>query len=554
MLTLKIIKDQEASKDQTLLDIPPPLTLKIREPQQVNKLETSLDAYSKLVSFIHDPKYIRINSNDSVKTMILGQEFNRVMNECVAYKNSFPKLMSRLILEYPNLLITKKVKNYGTVYQGIGLSGAPSPCSKKIPLTRKEIKDNYNKRQRLFADQAQQDICQRCNWTTNQYRQMGNLSLIELAKDGKMLNIEATIYLIMARLVLYIREKNLKLTKTMDLSLSIKIAFEKALELDAIASKENNIPVYTNRLVMAKETYKAGEKLRRALASYMNTMQNLPILDFILYPNMEEISVLINWLKNNSLFKTQFSIKIQQRKCSTKKFYTPNWTLDKECNINTLHCPKCNVINCQNIAYFIDPEDAKIYPIRCHIHKFHNDIELVKKLCIDCEKESYFPENRQSCMNCGKYCKLAFWHFKEFKIKYLLQSNGILFIHDKIISLFGSRKRPDFLIQSNFGYIILEVDEGQHKGKGYTKEEETNRMQILNDDVKLLNPSAQVLFIRYNPDKYVSDLQHSSEQRLYYLYNLLIHFIGLPNIGISVGKLTLYYDGFNGNPEIDPTL
>lgn len=91
-------------------------------------------------------------------------------------------------------------------------------------------------------------------------------------------------------------------------------------------------------------------------------------------------------------------------------------------------------------------------------------------------------------MHCGIYRERILHHFKEHMVKYFFQSNNILFIHKKPISASGSKYRPDFLIKSNFGYIIVEVDEHQHKTEQYTMEKETFRMCMIYKDIQIINP------------------------------------------------------------------
>lgn len=286
------------------------------------------DPYGKLINFIHDPRYIRFGPNESIKTMVLADCFNKTMNENLAYKNTFPKLMMRFISEYPLLAIIKEVKNYGTIYRGIGLASDPIPEKKKAHIVRKEYNITYRGRSAKFLDEAETKICAQCNWTANQYRQMGNLGLIELAKDGKSLNLEATIYLIMGRLVSYVRNKNLKLMMSVKSAMSVKIAFSKAILWDKVLSEGNGTPVYTNRLLIAEETYTAGEKLERDTNLYKSRIQSLPILSFIIYPNLEEVSDLITWLKSNSLYKTRLDMKIKQEEAESDTPQCVDWTIE----------------------------------------------------------------------------------------------------------------------------------------------------------------------------------------------------------------------------------
>jgi len=573
-------------------------SLNIIRTQTINKdILQPLDAYEKLVTFIHNPAFIRIGTIESVRTAELAATFNNTMSENVAYKTTFPRLMKRLLAEYPNLSISKQVKNYGTIYNGIGLTTDPIPKRGVAVILQKERNDKNYIYKREFLDKSEKDICQRCNWTSSQYRQMGTLGLIKFIKTNSILNIDATIYVIIGNLIQYIHEQNIKLNDKGKNALNTKALFENAISLDMILSENARTPIYTNRSLVAKETYAVGEKLQRAVYSYMNRIQSLPKLDIIMYPNLEELNNLIMWLKNNSTHR--INLKTKYGKCETQnctgvgyfgyqgedtRFCVNHKLSDmvdvsKKCNYpgcnniyyyaklyskNGTHCrehstmnqysipkltPRCSVINCQTIPYFIDANDTNIYPARCHDHKFPTDIEMVKRNCPSCQDSLYFPFDKMVCMECGQYRKQVPCRSKEVKIKYFLQSNNIPHINNKQITKLGSTKRPDFLINSKFGYIILEVDEDKHRG--YDSLDETHRMEILYNDIKLINPEAQVLFIRYNPDKY-RGLQHDEIQRVSYLHMLLIHFIELNNIGTSAGKIYLYYDGFDGQPKIQP--
>jgi hypothetical protein len=111
-------------------------------------------------------------------------------------------------------------------------------------------------------------------------------------------------------------------------------------------------------------------------------------------------------------------------------------------------------------------------------------------------------------------CKIIFTQ-KEYVIKQFLKLNNIIFTHNKIVHLDGSLRRPDFLIDTKFGKIILECDENQHKK--YSNEEECDRMKMIYKDVQLLKPNSEVLFIRYNPDNY-KGAQYQTSDRLKYLH------------------------------------
>ena len=238
-----------------------------------------------------------------------------------------------------------------------------------------------------------------------------------------------------------------------------------------------------------------------------------------------------------------------------KLYSNQNLTCCKHSSLNTYYNkrshPRCQCNKCENIAYYINDHDEFVYPIRCQSHKFLSDIELVFKECQRCHDTLYFPFNRSVCMNCGRYRKGVFAGFKENLIKQFLITNNINFTHDRPISSNGTKLRPDFLLRSNFGYIIVEVDEHQHRTRGYSYETEIDRMKRIYQDIKLVSLNAQVLFIRFNPDKYYGG-NISLKQRCEHLYSLIENFIFKADIGYKLAKITLYYDGYKNVPIKEP--
>jgi hypothetical protein len=209
--------------------------------------------------------------------------------------------------------------------------------------------------------------------------------------------------------------------------------------------------------------------------------------------------------------------------------------------------PICNDLTCFNPAIFIDYQDNTLQPIRCINHKLEKDIEMIEKVCSSCFLKIYIPNNKKICAVCGNY-RYKIISSKEHNIKIFLQSQNIKFIHDKIVHSDGSAYRPDFLINSLFGKIILECDEFQHRDYHYIKEQ--NRMKTIYKDIQILSKEDEVLFIRYNPDDY-KGLQYDINGRLEYLQILLEHFINLGKLNIKLGVIYLFYDGFDGNSKVE---
>ena len=135
-------------------------------------------------------------------------------------------------------------------------------------------------------------------------------------------------------------------------------------------------------------------------------------------------------------------------------------------------------------------------------------------------------------------------HRKELEIKHLLKENSIPFTYDKRVQDGCSARRPDFRIRTNWGHIIVEVDEHQHRGKSYTPECERTRMLQIHNDIG----EFYTLFVRYNPDAYVTHNTNvrrwTKRQRHEYLVKFIHECINQqPPDHLSV--VHLFFDGFD---------
>lgn len=79
-------------------------------------------------------------------------------------------------------------------------------------------------------------------------------------------------------------------------ALIVKEDFEKAEHDDKIQS------IYTNRSKLSQITYAAGEKLHQSINSYINSIGNLPTIENIVYPDLQQLVDLSIWLKTHSIF------------------------------------------------------------------------------------------------------------------------------------------------------------------------------------------------------------------------------------------------------------
>lgn len=209
--------------------------------------------------------------------------------------------------------------------------------------------------------------------------------------------------------------------------------------------------------------------------------------------------------------------------------------------------PLCKIVECGDVAKFLSKENYNILlPIHCNEHKISTDIELVEKECAQCLIIVNIPADKEICAQCGNY-RYKFSTEKEKRVKDYLKNNDINFIHNRVIHEQGSLYRPDFLIDTKFGKLIVECDEFQHSG--YNDFDEINRMKVIYQDVQLIKPESEVLFIRYNPDSY-KGVQLNTTERLSYLLELVNYFIDIPKLNTKLGALYLFYTGYDDNPQI----
>lgn len=188
-----------------------------------------------------------------------------------------------------------------------------------------------------------------------------------------------------------------------------------------------------------------------------------------------------------------------------------------------------------------------IYPYRCSYHKLSNDIQLISKECSLCHLTLFFPENQIICMECGQYRTKKLTKFKETTIKELFLSNNIPHINDKRVSKDGSYYRPDFIFSTNWGFLIVEVDEHQHDREGYDPENEILRMRQIYIDCQKVRQNCKILFIRYNPDNCINYPNINDKVRQNYLLELINYYLKVDNIPYQLTAQYLFYDDKNNN-------
>ncbi len=220
--------------------------------------------------------------------------------------------------------------------------------------------------------------------------------------------------------------------------------------------------------------------------------------------------------------------------------------------------PKCSTENCNNIPSYTDDESN--FPKRCYIHCTSSDVELEELNCKICSVPSILNNETRICNSCSpRFVKGKRKKVREDTVRDFLKARGFDFVsEDKTVYGACSKYRPDFVIDFNEFFCIVEVDENQHKGRAYECEE--GRMLQIHQDCG----GVPIVFIRYNPDSYhifkdgkpFGPAIRGNRSRLCVLESTIN---GLKNRYINSGiwkdpvrVCYLFYDGYDGVPETKP--
>lgn len=152
-------------------------------------------------------------------------------------------------------------------------------------------------------------------------------------------------------------------------------------------------------------------------------------------------------------------------------------------------------------------------PIHCEEHKLDNELNLVERACVKCNKIDIL--NMEGL--CINFCNLDKKYSllkkrvkqEESIIKNLLQKSIDIecMYTDSVVDKDCTRKRPDFVYHCGSHIIIIEVDEYQHKSYSCTAYGDTLEGRIKGERIRMYEIAQSfdglpVTFIRYNPNNY----------------------------------------------------
>ena len=203
---------------------------------------------------------------------------------------------------------------------------------------------------------------------------------------------------------------------------------------------------------------------------------------------------------------------------------------------------RCEEPKCTEIAVF-----GYRKQLHCEDHKLAGEINLVHRTCIRCNLPD-IVDDQMICATCDPEVEKRVRLAKQKEIKDFFDANDLQYIsYDRIIDNgWLGKERPDFLFDAETHFVIVEVDEEQHRNAPcYCVGEQTrmvNISQILNGKTLTLKP---VVFIRYNPDPYTpgKGRQVSNNNRKNKLKEWVAHYLKIkPNVFCSA--IQLFFDGY----------
>lgn len=171
-------------------------------------------------------------------------------------------------------------------------------------------------------------------------------------------------------------------------------------------------------------------------------------------------------------------------------------------------------------------------PYHCTFHKASDELYQVQRSCIKCSYIGILDINC-ICSNCDPTTTRRMYLARQRKVKDHFDGKNRQYLsYDKIIDKDRNcLLRPDFIFGSKLTHkTVVEVDERQHGGRGYS-----NELERMIKVTSLLQ--TKTLHIRFNPDSYrpMDGNQVSFDQRLVALDQVLDYWANtpLPKIGTT---------------------
>ena len=153
----------------------------------------------------------------------------------------------------------------------------------------------------------------------------------------------------------------------------------------------------------------------------------------------------------------------------------------------------CKQSGCRRIATH---SQTGSYPfVFCDNHTPDDFSSCIEKRCLICGFE-FLCDEEQLCLNTCTAIHQDYVKRTENAMNDFLEKKGLTFVRDGAPAGSCTKRRPDFVFQTEFGVIIVENDENQHKSN--LCECEQTRMIALHQAY-----GEAVHFLRFNPDRFI---------------------------------------------------
>jgi hypothetical protein len=215
----------------------------------------------------------------------------------------------------------------------------------------------------------------------------------------------------------------------------------------------------------------------------------------------------------------------------------------------------------------------------CEQHMGEEEINLIEKKCSGCGL-LYLLNDKKMCYYCDPKEGIKIRLYKQLRVKDYLDQHDLKYISsDKVInSSICGKHRPDFLFDCTTHYIVLEIDEEQHKAykcdckymsqiTKFSKQKLKHLIKFKHsctcDFIRMMDIAQEIgtptIFIRYNPDTYASkDKKKQDTTFLKRMGNLEAHLKYYMNLEIEklakCGFLSVMYLYFDNYDEDDIKL
>lgn len=151
----------------------------------------------------------------------------------------------------------------------------------------------------------------------------------------------------------------------------------------------------------------------------------------------------------------------------------------------------CMELNCKEVAIYGIQK-----AVHCTFHFQKGEISLIGKECSNCHLVDVVDENGK-CSTCDPNTIRRVQLAKQREVKLWLDHRGHndYQYYDRIVDSSCGKERPDFAFDCGTHFVIVEVDEHQHR----ERQEECECVRMVNLSQTIGMPT---VFIRYNPDPF----------------------------------------------------